>query len=326
MNNQCKICGNSFGNETFVVREMMYGTRENFTYFRCSSCGCLQITEPPKDISKFYPSDYYSFVQHEDKYTYRKCIKNVIKYCLVNIYIFLPIVRFFLKKAPYIRGLENSGKHKTSLMLLKKMKKTSSVLDVGSGIGILLKEISIWGFKNLTGIDPFIEKDYSYSSGVKIFKRDVFNHTGTYDLIMLHHSFEHMDNEHIVLRQLHELLNPRGILLIRIPVSDSFAFRKYGSNWFQIDAPRHFFLHTTRSMSILSKNSGFTLKQIIYDSTKDQFLESQNYCRDISFLEYNKKLPTDYYSKRYIKDCEKHARMLNRMMDGDQACFIFQKM
>lgn len=45
MKNQCKVCANSLGNETFVIREMMFGTRKNFNYFKCSSCGYLQIFE-----------------------------------------------------------------------------------------------------------------------------------------------------------------------------------------------------------------------------------------------------------------------------------------
>jgi 2-polyprenyl-3-methyl-5-hydroxy-6-metoxy-1,4-benzoquinol methylase len=77
---------------------------------------------------------------------------------------------------------------------------------------------------------------------------------------MLHHSFEHMDNPCGVLKQIDKLLNPDGELLIRIPVSDSFAWRKYGVDWFQLDAPRHFFLHTTKSIALLAKNSGFVLK------------------------------------------------------------------
>ena len=322
---KCKICANSLGNKNFIVREMQFGTQKNFIYFQCSSCGCLQITEPPKDMSKYYPRDgYYSFRQPRNNKTYLQRTKNLIKYLLVNIYL-LPFGTFFFKKFPYINTIENSGKHKMCLKILRNLKKTSSILDVGCGVGILLQEMNMWGFKNLTGIDPFIEKDIFYSSGLKIFKQDAFTHIGNYDFIMLHHSFEHMDNPRLILEQLYKMLNPNGVLLIRIPVSDSFAFRKYGSNWFQIDAPRHFYLHTTRSMVLLSKNAGFILKEIVYDSTKEQFIESENYCRDISWLEYKDFSPTHYFNSHYIKKCRKYARYLNNLLDGDQAAFVFQK-
>jgi len=320
MENQCKICTNSLNNEIFVVREMMYGTQEKFNYFRCSSCGCLQIAEIPKDISTFYPSEsYYSFQQLHDN-TLSRRLKNMIKFILFNYVFYVGGGLFFIKKIPLVKQWLESLVWLKMLTRQKAIKKRSSILDVGCGAGYLLQEMNLWGFKNLTGIDPFIEKDILLNDrGGKILKSDIFNHTGTYDLIMLHHSFEHMEDPHLILEQLYKMLNPNGFLLIRIPVSDSFAWRKYGVNWFQIDAPRHLFLYTTRSMNLLGKNAGFVLKQVIHDSTEIQFLYSDKYCRDISLFE------NVDFSPEYVNDCKKHAGWLNRIMDGDQACFLFQK-
>ena len=47
----CRICGNARGNARFRAREMQFGTREEFDYFRCASCGCLQISEVPEDLA-----------------------------------------------------------------------------------------------------------------------------------------------------------------------------------------------------------------------------------------------------------------------------------
>jgi 2-polyprenyl-3-methyl-5-hydroxy-6-metoxy-1,4-benzoquinol methylase len=201
--------------------------------------------------------------------------------------------------------------------------KTVEILDVGCGNGRLLQKMNTVGFKNLIGIDPFIETDILYQSGVKIIKTDVCgllnSNYKTFELIMLHHSFEHMNNPRETLDQLYKLLNPDGQLLIRIPVSDSFAWRKYGVNWFQLDAPRHFFLHTTKSIALLAKDCGFMLEQIIYDSKDDQFLNSEKYCRDITLFA-NIKAPVSYYRKY-----KKQAVYLNKMNDGDQACFVLKK-
>jgi predicted SAM-dependent methyltransferase len=179
--------------------------------------------------------------------------------------------------------------------------------------------MSSWGFKNLTGIDPFIEADITYTWGVKVFKSDVFNHVGKYDLIMLHHSFEHMDNPYGVLKQLYRLLNPEGEVLIRIPVSDSFAWRKYGVNWSQLDAPRHFFLHTTNSITRLATSCGFVLYRISYDSTEGQFLDGEKYSRNITLHEHIA------VESSCIRECKKQAKILNKIKDGDQACFILKK-
>ena len=58
---QCQICGNFDRNRCFVAREMMFGMRDEFGYLECSKCGCVQIEDKPPDISRYYPSHYYSF-------------------------------------------------------------------------------------------------------------------------------------------------------------------------------------------------------------------------------------------------------------------------
>src|SRR5262245_9221420 len=57
----CRICGNAQENRRFTAREMMFGFRDEFQYFECSACGCLQIEEFPREMSRYYPSHYYSF-------------------------------------------------------------------------------------------------------------------------------------------------------------------------------------------------------------------------------------------------------------------------
>jgi hypothetical protein len=58
----CRICGHEGEHPAFDGREMMFGTRERFPYFKCSSCGCLQISKVPHDLARHYPpGGYYSF-------------------------------------------------------------------------------------------------------------------------------------------------------------------------------------------------------------------------------------------------------------------------
>jgi len=308
---QCKICNNTQNHQLVFVREMMFGFHDEFIYFKCPICGCLQITETPQNLSKYYPDNYYSFQQLNIT---NKKLKKAIKIILVNAYMRgLTILRY----APYIKHFNSLEFF--LLKILTNFNKKQLILDIGCGVGGLLQRISEWGYLNLTGIDPFIKDDIFYPSGVKILKQTINDLTGKYDLIMLHHSFEHMPEPNNVLKYLFNILNDDGILLIRIPVSDSFAYRKYQNNWYQLDAPRHFFLHTTKSISYLSKNNGFIIKDIIYDSTELQIISSEKYCRDIKFIDEMK------FPMAYIKECKKLAKYLNKIKDGDQCCFILKK-
>ena len=55
----CKICTNSENNRAYQIREMMFGFRDEFTYFECARCGCLQIAEIPSNMDRYYPATYF---------------------------------------------------------------------------------------------------------------------------------------------------------------------------------------------------------------------------------------------------------------------------
>jgi len=303
-NYKCKICNNTNDNRSFTVREMLLRLHDEFTYFQCSECGCVQIVEPPKSLDKYYPSDeYYSYHQVAKK-------RGKIKIFLIRLLAQGRILGIIPENTPYIKNY-------LWMPVLKDINIRAKILDIGCGTGYLLKEMYLWGFRNLTGIDPFIEKDINDSTGIKIYKQSVFEHNDKYNFIIMNHSFEHTDNPFEILQKCHELLVSNGILLINVPVSDSFAYRKYGSNWFQMDAPRHFFLHTANSLSILAKSTGFIIEKTIYNSKIEQFTISEQYCYG-----NDRKINISYSPKNRLI---KFVKYLNMLKDGDQACFMFRK-
>jgi len=315
----CRICQNSVGNRIFTAREMMFGSRETFDYIECASCGCLQIIEIPSDIEKYYyyPQTFYSLeIRKNPK---KKPIRTYLrrqrsKFCL-------------------------SGKNKTwplrstkygSFRWFKKTKITfdSKILDVGCGYGKLLFRMQRDGFLNLTGVDPYIKEDINYRNGVKVFKKHVFELNGQYDLIMSHHSLEHMPQPLDVLKKIYELLKPNRYAIIRIPIASSYSWRHYGVNWVALDAPRHLFSHTTKSMQLLSKKAGFIVADIDFDSTERQFIISELYSKGIALKDSNYYLRNprrSIFSKEQIEAFKAKAIELNAKGDGDQACFYLYK-
>ncbi len=155
------------------------------------------------------------------------------------------------------------------------------VLDVGCGSGRALLDLSYLGFSNLSGVDPFVEKDLFYANGVKVFRRDLASMSGEFDLITFHYSFEHMDQPEMVLRETKRLLSPSGMVIIRIPVACSYAWRHYGVNWFNLDPPRHLYIHTFRSMDLLAQRVGLKVINTIQESGAGQFWTSEEYEHDI---------------------------------------------
>lgn len=62
---KCRLCGAEGMFDSYLVREMMQDNHEEFEYFVCSACNCLQIAEIPPDLGRYYGKDYYSFAQEE---------------------------------------------------------------------------------------------------------------------------------------------------------------------------------------------------------------------------------------------------------------------
>jgi 2-polyprenyl-3-methyl-5-hydroxy-6-metoxy-1,4-benzoquinol methylase len=289
----------------------MFNLGDNFEYIECGKCGCIQISKIPDNMDRYYPDNYYSFSLLLPKkwffYPYfmkvkNFLLKNLVKYRLEN-------------KNNFIGFLASKRYHRYYYLNEKMCHINSKILDVGCGAGQLLLDMKKHGFKNLKGIDPYISSDITYDSGVKIEKKYINELNETFDFIMLHHSFEHMDNPESVMKEIYRLLNPNAYALIRIPVARSYAYKKYGAYWVQLDAPRHFFIHSTASMQYLAKKAGLELESIVYDSTSFQFIGSEQYLKgeNISF----KKKEIKYFSKK--------AKQLNAISQGDQACFYLKK-
>ncbi len=314
----CRICTNSEGNLSFTVREMMFGFRDKFEYYQCAECGCLQIAEIPQNIAKYYPQDYYSFNTNKDsllKSAYmegKQYLENKIaKQSLGQENL---IGKLFAKKYDSFTWPE--------WLKIAQVEQDRAILDVGCGAGDLLLKMQKAGFSKLTGIDPYLNQDIHYENKVAILKCSLNELTEKYDFIMLNHSFEHMDDPLLTLKNIHRLLFSERFALIRIPVVQCHAWETYGVNWYQLDVPRHFFLHTRKSMELLAAQAGFTVSKIIYDSTGAQFWMSEGYGRDIPFVEQLKSPPVSRSARNKF---DEKAKALNKEGRGDQACFFLQK-
>lgn len=316
----CRICDNNVDNLEFLAVEMLFGTKDEFKYVECSKCKCIQIKNIPQNLAKYYPKDYNSF-------------DPVLK-------IYDSIIKKYFKKIMAKDYLENNLNVFTKLLFnlfgagfLEKIKPTkinfnSSILDIGSGNGLRLVGLARYGFQNITGIDPFIDKDIEYENGIKIYKKDLMDIDGQFDMIMLNHSYEHMTNPEEVLIKAKTLLKNNGVLLIRIPISNSFSWKKYGTNWVALDPPRHIYLHNQQTIDILAKRTGFELAHILYDSTEYQFVGSEQYIRGIPMFSnksYYRNKENSIFTEDQIRSYKEKAKKLNKSSKGDMACFYLKK-
>jgi SAM-dependent methyltransferase len=309
---RCRICGNEEGNTDHYVREMMFGLREEFKYVECGSCRCLQIEPTPSDMSRYYPDNYYSYGGSWQRPSAWKLFlkRHHAQYETGrwNLLGWSADKRFPHWTVPWLRIAAPSV--------------DDPILDVGSGTGGALNDLAERGFRNLTGIDPYIERDVKHDNGVRIFKRDLTDINDQYRFVMCHHAFEHMPDPEASLRQIARVMEPGYLAVVRIPVSSCHAWKEYGINWVQLDAPRHLFLHNERTIQLLASRVGLIVEDVIYDSNAFQFVASEGYVRDIPLVDQP---AAKLFSKVEIKEFERRAGALNASKQGDQAAFYLRK-
>ena len=313
---QCRICNNSDHNVEYRVREMQFGLRDVFGYFQCSKCGCLQIKEFPPDMSRYYPRDYYSYQapSYPSHGMVRKITCFYFKHLLKQGFPFLwPIDEVMPARFPVFKALSRV-----------KINTQTRILDVGCGGGEVLWLLKEFGYENVLGVDPYLDSDVTYTNGLTVKKCEMSLITGKWDVIMFNHSFEHVHNPRETLEQVFNHLDESGVCIIRIPVADSYAWKRYKENWADLDAPRHFFLHTRSSMDCLAKQTGFQVRQVKYDSVGFQFHGSEAYKKNISLQEsihcYSK--ATRLFRRLFFSAW---ALWLNRIRRGDSAVFYLVK-
>lgn len=316
----CRICSNARDNTRHVAREMMFGYRTAFTYFQCAECGCLQIAEIPADLGDYYPVDYYSYQPNRRPgavNTLKQAVRNLRTRYAVTGRGLLGRLAYAFFPAPHVR-----------LLSRLRLKKNAAILDAGCGSGSLLYDLREAGFTNLLGADPFNKNDIHYPNGLSILKKTVHEVPGKWDLVMFHHSFEHVTDPAETLQAVSRILPENGVCLIRVPVASSFAWEHYGTNWVQLDAPRHLFLHTPKSMAILAERCGLAVTDTVYDSCEFQFWGSEQYRQDIPLTHersYARNPDKSLFTPRQIREFRKKSRELNARGQGDSAAFFLRK-
>jgi SAM-dependent methyltransferase len=288
----CKICDGLTGAE-YIAREMMVGKREEFTYWECLDCGCLQIASIPDRLGDYYPNDYYSFSTRI----------RPLRALADRLYFKAPALL-----RPFLQGRDAAY----SWVVYAKRKRGARILDVGCGVGKLVAILRGIGL-DAHGIDPFLEKETPYLRRSNLDRTD-----DGWDLIMFHHSLEHIPDNVTVLGHARERLNSGGRCLVRIPLA-AWAWQHYRVDWVQLDAPRHLVIHSLESFRRASKLAGFEILDTVFDSGAFQFYASELYRRNVPLKDQHS--VNKWFDRGEMRSFEIRAANLNRQQLGDQACF-----
>ena len=140
----------------------MHGRREEFTYFQSLDCGCLQIGPIPEDVPPHQSNNHFSLaaIQSQPQGDWNRTANQLrTRHALAPKPGWICILRSLTRAA--VRAVFLHGLHRR-------------------------------GFTNLTGIAPYIAQDSTPLPSLRIGKLEANQLTGSYDLIVMNHSCEHM--------------------------------------------------------------------------------------------------------------------------------------
>jgi SAM-dependent methyltransferase len=181
------------------------------------------------------------------------------------------------------------------------------------------------GFTDLAGVDPFTRDGDRRQEGFVI-HRSLAEVDGRIDFVLMDDSFEHMPDPLAVLTDVRRICAPLAHVCISVPIKAE-AWRTYGTDWVQLDAPRHLYLHTERSLETLARQAGFVVQAALFDSTAFQFWGSELYRRGIPLEDARARAVVadgGMFGRDQIREWQRMARRLNHERRGDHATFFLR--
>jgi SAM-dependent methyltransferase len=196
-----------------------------------------------------------------------------------------------------------------------------SVLDVGCGSGDALVNMWQQGFRSVVGCDPHLEHPFD-NGELQLIKAEAAGVKGCFDVVMAHHSFEHMADPHDAIEQLRRLARRRIVLAVPVP---GFGWREYGVNWVGLDPPRHLHIVTPNGMRRLADAHGLCVARTYFEPDSLYLWGSEQYEADVPLRDGR-----SYYANRealtpeQVTAYDRRARELSAAGDGDVAVFFLE--
>lgn len=200
--------------------------RGQYRIYKCQSCGFGFTKNSNLQLSDYHRDDEY--IQEE------KLFENI-----------------FQKRVNVISGLLNPGK----------------VLEIGCSTGLLLSMLKARNW-DVLGVEMSKKSaDAAKSRGIKIIVNSFENvkFDQKFDLIILNHVLEHLENPKEVLKKAYSILDPNGAILISLPNFGSLSAIVQKCNWKLLLPEEHLWQFTYDSLNILFKKIG--LKTIYWDAS-----------------------------------------------------------
>ena len=128
------------------------------------------------------------------------------------------------------------------------------------------KEWEVWG------VEPSKSGEVARKKYIKILRESFENAklpTNYFDVVILNHTLEHLEDPVSVLKKVKEVLKKGGIVFVDVPNFGGLSSRIFGRYWRYLTPEEHLFHFTKESLGKVVKKAGF--KVIHYESRAGLF-------------------------------------------------------
>jgi SAM-dependent methyltransferase len=152
--------------------------------------------------------------------------------------------------------------------LVTQHKSRGSLLEIGCAQGLFLDAMSRTGHWHVQGVEVNADA-VSYARerlGLAVFHgpvEDAGFADGAFDAAVMWDVLEHVQRPRETLLEIRRVLKRDGVIVIRVPVLDSWDHKWFGRYWAGWDAPRHLTTFSRRTLGLLLENTGFRVEEMI---------------------------------------------------------------
>ena len=157
---------------------------------------------------------------------------------------------------------------KTQAFINQLYPKRGKLLEVGSSFGFLLAAFKKDGW-DVMGVEPygggcrFSEETH----GIKVIhgileEADIAD--DTFDVVLLNHVIEHLDDPLATLCEINRVLKPNGHLIVETPRYDTLMYKLLGKRERSLNCNGHIYFFTTASLKKLYEAAGFREVKVAY--------------------------------------------------------------
>ena len=231
----CNLCGGATNTPFATVVDLLLERLDvTAALVQCRQCGLVYQNPRPTlaEMGQHYPPEYDSYVDHAVQ-----------------------------KRNPLLQRAIDYGFNKRCRYVTKR-KAQGKLLDIGCAAGSFLLAMQRQGNWQVQGVEitPAVAQMARERHGLDVFTgtlEEAHFADASFDAVTMWDVLEHLHDPLAGLQEIHRILKPDGVLVIRVPNLASWDAKLFGAAWAGLDAPRHLYVFTPQTLSDMLAKAGF---------------------------------------------------------------------